>query len=41
MKDELIITLKTTNSSTDVINFVTALNKTDSLAALVLPRVGR
>lgn len=39
MKDELIITLKSTNSSMEIMNFVTAVNKTDSLTALVLPRL--
>jgi|GEM_PF-3715547 len=39
MKDELIITLKTNNSSTDIMNFVTAVNKTNSLTALVLPKL--
>ncbi|MGV6935983.1 hypothetical protein ACWA2B_10755 [Paenibacillus sp. CMM36] len=39
MKEELVITLKTTNSSTDIMNFVTAINKTDSLTALVLPKL--
>lgn len=39
MKDELIITLKTTNSSADIMNFVTAVNKTDSLTALLLPKL--
>lgn len=38
MKDELIITLKSTNSATDLIHFVTAVNKTNNLTALVLPR---
>ncbi|MNW69326.1 hypothetical protein D3C74_483060 [compost metagenome] len=39
MKEELIITLKTANSSTDIMNFVTAINKTDSLSALLLPKL--
>lgn len=39
MKDELIITLKTTNHSTDIMNFVTSINKTDSLSALLLPNL--
>ncbi len=39
MKDELIITLKSTNNSTDIINLVTEINKTDSLSALVLPKL--
>lgn len=38
MKDELIITLKSTNSVTDLINFVTEVNKSNNLSALVLPR---
>lgn len=39
MQDELIITLKTTNSSTDIMNFATAINKTNNLTALVLPKL--
>ncbi|WP_205411981.1 hypothetical protein [Paenibacillus sp. O199] len=38
MKDELVITLKSTNSASDIIDFVTAVNKTNNLSALVLPR---
>lgn len=38
MKDELVITLKSTNSATDIIDFVAAVNKTNNLTALVLPR---
>jgi hypothetical protein len=38
MKDELVITLKSTNSATDIIDFVAAVNKTNNLSALVLPR---
>ena len=37
MKDELIITLKSKDSIVDIINFVTAINKTNNLSALVLP----
>lgn len=39
MKDELIITLKTTNNSVDIMNFVTLVNKTNNLSALVLPKL--
>lgn len=38
MKDELVITLKLTNSVADITDFVTAVNKTNNLSALVLPR---
>ncbi|MEK4006490.1 hypothetical protein [Paenibacillus sp. FSL H3-0333] len=39
MKDELIVTLKSTNHSVDIMDFITAINKTDSLSALVLPKL--
>jgi hypothetical protein len=39
MKDELIITLKTTDSSSNIMNFVTEINKTNNLTALVLPKL--
>lgn len=37
MKDELIITVKTTDNTSNIMNFVTAINKTDTLSALLLP----
>lgn len=36
MKDKLIITLKATSTISDIMDFVTAINKTNDLSALVL-----